>query len=106
MARRGQGIKLSPGDPILLELSHQFTTEEEVIALATYVLAKVGQGGRTFFDSLQKQSIALKCQAVLEEWVKKKPEEAFGKTLWSVLSMESVKPIAATRFKDRLLGKS
>ena len=104
MATQRKGLSLLPGDPILLELSSYFTSDREVIGLATFLLENLGQGGRAFVENLPSQSATMKAHAVLEEWAKRKPEEAFGKTLLSVLYNRMVNPSAARLFENRLLA--
>ena len=101
------GIRLDERRPLLLEIAQEFSTEQSVRALATYLLENVGQGGVAFLSQLKKPgallSPPLAASKVLREWVKRKPEEAYGKRLLEVLDKQSVNRAAALKFRDQLL---
>ena len=101
------GCRLVDGKPLLLEIAQEFSTEQSVRALATYLLENVGQGGVAFLSQLKEPgallSPPLAASKVLREWVKRKPEQAYGKRLLEVLDKQSVNRAAALKFRDQLL---
>ena len=102
------GCRLVDGKPLLLEIAQEFFTEQSVRALATYLLENIGQGGVAFLSRLRADGALLDPQLaaskVLREWVKRKPEEAYGRRLLQVLDKPSVNKVAALKFKHQLLS--
>ena len=102
-----EGCCLDERRPLLLEIAQEFSTEQSVQALATYLLENVGQGGMSFLSRLKEPGALLDPQLaaskVLREWVKRKPNEANGKRLFQVLDKPSVNKVAALKFKNQLL---
>ena len=102
-----EGCCLDERRPLLLEIAQEFSTEQSVRALATYLLENVGQGGMSFLSRLKEPGALLDPQLaaskVLREWVKRKPGEANGKRLFQVLNKPSVNKVAALKFKNQLL---
>ena len=96
------GCRLVDGKPLLLEIAQEFSTEQSVRALATYLLENIGQGGVAFLSRFRADGALLDPQLaaskVLREWVKRKPEEAYGQRLLHVMDKPSVK------FKHQLLS--
>ena len=96
------GIPLTEDMPILLEIAQYFTNIDNVTALAVYLLYGVGSGGKAYVDSLNGSTEA-KAHAVLVRWSSKKPENATGAKLYSVLKNKSVSPSAAVTFCKALM---
>ena len=101
------GCRLLDGKPLLLEIAQEFFTEQSVRSLATYLLENVGPGGVAFLSRLKEDGALLDPQLaaskVLREWVKRKPDQAFGKRLLQVLEKPSVNKVAALKFRNQLL---
>ena len=51
--------RLVDGKPLLLEIAQEFSTEQSVRALATYLLENVGQGGVAFLSRLRADGALL-----------------------------------------------
>ena len=95
-----QGIRLSSENSIMMEVCRFFTDEEQNVALAKRLLGNVG--GQRFIDNRPLLHGLRMTFLILSEWMKRKPDEAYGKTLLSVLS--TVNPEAAAELEERLLA--
>ena len=103
------GIRLTKGDPILLEIAHLFSDVKHVTALAVY-LGVGDSDGASFVEGLTapgaRPDAASIAFAVLRKWCDEKPEELYGGKLFNVLNLKLVNPGIAVQFKPRLIPPS
>ena len=102
-----EGVRLSKGSVILLEIAHSFSNATQVEVMAVYLLEGVKDGGASFLEGLTAPGARLdqasNAFAVLREWCDQKPNESYGGKLFNVLSSELMNPRIALKFKSRLI---
>ena len=96
-----EGVRLSKGSSILLEIAYSFSNADQVEAMTVYLLEGVKDCGASFLEGLTapgaRPNQASNAFTVLREWCDQKPDELYGGKLFNVLSSELVIPRICTK---------